>query len=228
MEKSALDLIKEYRDIVGERPPSKAIDNQTHVERRAYSDGERSGKLDFGAGRKSDYSYNLGDNEGSYYVQEYGRGYRKGWNEALRQSEERNYGKNKGKSYYDVNEDFNTKAVMFDIRPIHEFLTKRGFEDVSEEDPTIKTYVNKTANLKIYLYTDDVYWTIEDINQPDDILEDGSGANNLSKTVSHLLNMAKEPHHGKFNTCSQCDGKGCPSCEYSGEYAIGLNKDHYI
>jgi len=36
------------------------------------------------------------------------------------------------------------------------------------------------------------------------------------------------PQHGKFNTCSECDGKGCPECEFTGKYDVGVNSEHYL
>lgn len=36
------------------------------------------------------------------------------------------------------------------------------------------------------------------------------------------------PKQNKFNTCSECDGKGCPECEFTGRYDVGVNSDHYL
>ena len=38
----------------------------------------------------------------------------------------------------------------------------------------------------------------------------------------------KLPQHGKFNTCDECDGKGCDYCYGTGKYDVGVNSDHYL
>jgi hypothetical protein len=150
---------------------------------------------------------------------------------------------------FDVNVKGMPRFTMVDRTAINNFLTKRGFIDTTEPNETdVTTYVANNLNLKIHLYTDDDFWTIEDTNQSDDILDDGTGIRNLSNAVSKLVKAAKGIHEStsedqekeletlrnklnlksvKFNTCDECDGEGCDKCDYTGKYAVGVNSQHY-
>ena len=96
---------------------------------------------------------------------------------------------------FDVNVKGMPQFTMVDRSDLYAFLGKRGFVDVTEErENDVVTYISKILSLKIHLYTDDDFWTIEDTNQPDDILEDGTGVQQLKQAVMVLFKAAKGIH----------------------------------
>ena len=86
MVKSSTELLKEYRAIISEEFPEEYRSHHA-----AWSEGYRNACADFSLGRQSDYAYN---NTG-----EYSDGYRAGWNNAVRKSNETPA--RKDQTYYD-------------------------------------------------------------------------------------------------------------------------------
>jgi hypothetical protein len=122
--------------------------------------------------------------------------------------------------------------TLLDRSDLDAFMTKRGFVKVDDHRETeSNTYKSSALNLSVMIDHDDDFWTIEHVGV-DEVLDDGTGENALKTSINNMIRDVKKSKpkykNGKFNTCDECDGEGCPECHFTGKYDVGINSDHYL
>jgi hypothetical protein len=119
-------------------------------------------------------------------------------------------------------------AQQLKFKRIKERFAAAGFmhDSKKEEECNYAAHIfSKDENTFFSLSKDNKFdWAYHSANG--DVTE-GEGMATLMEVLDPLIPFDKAGEEMPFDTCYYCYGEGCPHCEWTGKYAVGIALNHY-